>query len=427
MKESILYILTYLPSQAFGIYSIYKLVRAFFEERIVKRYIEVVAFVGYYVLTSLIYLFINIPIANFAVNIISIFLLTFMYVSSIKKKLLVDILTYIFMACTETLVVTLTGQLSFSIIEKNDYKSIFGIVVINVLKYVVSMAVSGFKNIKSGNTLPVAYWISLLIIPISSLFMLMVIFQSEVLIVYQVTLSVAAVLIINFTVFFLFEGLAKTYWEKQERELVKQQNKYYENQLEIINASLKNSSILRHDMKNHLRVIFADIKNGNINDAQQHITDITDAYNAGNEIIRTGYPAIDSIVNFKLQNAKQDGIKINASSTLPQGLNISSFDSTVILGNLIDNALQAVSLVTENKFIDLVLHYSKGILLIKIANPFVNEIKKSGDNVITTKKDKENHGYGLASVKETVEKYNGTVEINPSDNIFTVKVVLYID
>jgi len=427
MKESILYILTYLPSQALGIYSIYKLVRAFFEERIVKRYIEVVAFVGYYVLTSLIYLFINIPIANFAVNIISIFLLTFMYVSSIKKKLLVDILTYIFMACTETLVVTLTGQLSFSIIEKNDYKSIFGIVVINVLKYVVSMAVSGFKNIKSGNTLPVAYWISLLIIPISSLFMLMVIFQSEVLIVYQVTLSVAAVLIINFTVFFLFDGLAKTYWEKQERELVKQQNKYYENQLEIINASLKNSSILRHDMKNHLRVIFADIKNGNINDAQQHITDITDAYNAGNEIIRTGYPAIDSIVNFKLQNAKQDGIKINASSTLPQGLNISSFDSTVILGNLIDNALQAVSLVTENKFIDLVLHYSKGILLIKIANPFVNEIKKSGDNVITTKKDKENHGYGLASVKETVEKYNGTVEINPSDNIFTVKVVLYID
>lgn len=427
MKESILYILTYLPSQALGIYSIYKLVRAFFEERIVKRYIEVVAFVGYYVLTSLIYLFINIPIANFAVNIISIFLLTFMYVSSIKKKLLVDVLTYIFMACTETLVVTLTGQLSFSIIEKNDYKSIFGIVVINVLKYVVSMAVSGFKNIKSGNTLPVAYWISLLIIPISSLFMLMVIFQSEVLIVYQVTLSVAAVLIINFTVFFLFDGLAKTYWEKQERELVKQQNKYYENQLEIINASLKNSSILRHDMKNHLRVIFADIKNGNINDAQQHITDITDAYNAGNEIIRTGYPAIDSIVNFKLQNAKQDGIKINASSTLPQGLNISSFDSTVILGNLIDNALQAVSLVTENKFIDLVLHYSKGILLIKIANPFVNEIKKSGDNVITTKKDKENYGYGLASVKETVEKYNGTVEINPSDNIFTVKVVLYID
>lgn len=91
MKEFMLYTLTYLLSQALGIYSIYKLVRAFFEERIVKKYVEVIAFVGYYVLTASIYLLINVPIANFAVNIISIFLLTFMYASSIKKKLLVDV------------------------------------------------------------------------------------------------------------------------------------------------------------------------------------------------------------------------------------------------------------------------------------------------------------------------------------------------
>ena len=67
------------------------------------------------------------------------------------------------------------------------------------------------------------------------------------------------------------------------------------------------------------------------------------------------------------------------------------------------------------------------MLLIKIANPFSNEIKKSGDKVITTKTDKTNHGYGLKSVKETVEKYDGTIEINPEDNIFTVTVVLYVD
>lgn len=427
MKESMLYTLTYLPSQALGIYSIYKFIRAFFEERIVKKYVEVIAFVGYYVLTSSIYLFINIPIANFTANIASIFLLTFMYASSIKKKVLVDVLTYIFMAGIETLIITLMGYVNFSIVERNDYHPILGIAVINILKYVVSMTVSGFKNIKSGNTLPAAYWASLLIMPISSLFLLVVVFQSAGLAIYQVTLSVAAVLIINFTVFFLFDSLARLYQEKQEKVFVERQNRYYENQLEIINASLKNSSILRHDMKNHLRVIFSDIQNGNTDEAQQHISDITDAYNAGNEIIRTGYPAIDSIVNFKLQTAKQNGVRVNVGTTLPQGLNISSFDSTVIFGNLIDNALQAVALVPENRFIDLALHYSKGMLLIKISNPFVNEFKKSGDNVATTKTDKENHGFGLASVKETVEKYNGTIEINPGDNIFTVKVVLYVD
>lgn len=427
MNEFMLYTLTYLLSQALGIYSIYKLVRAFFEDRIVKKYVEVIAFVGYYILTSSIYLIINIPIANFAVNIISVFLLTFMYTSSIKKKLLVDVLTYIFMAGAEMLIVTLTGHINFSIAERNDYRSIFGIVVINIIKYVVSMAVSGFKNIKNGNTLPAAYWVSLLVMPISSLFMLTVIFQSEGLGVYRITLSVIAVLIINFTVFFLFDRLAKSYREKQEKEFAEQQNRYYENQLELINASLENSSILRHDMKNHLQVIFTDIKNGDISEAQQHISDITDVYNTESEIIRTGYPAIDSIVNFKLQAAKKNGVRINISSTLPQGLNISSFDSTVIFGNLIDNALQAVSLVPENKFIDFALHYSKGMLLIKIANPFINEIKRSGDKVITTKKDKKNHGYGLTSVRETLEKYDGTIEINPNDKIFTVTAVLYVD
>lgn len=427
MKEFILYTLTYLFSQALGIYSIYKLIKAFFEERIVKKHIEVIAFTGYYILSSLVYLIINVPVANFAVNIISIFLLTFMYVSSIKKKGLVVVLTYIFMAGIETLVVTLTGQLSFSVVEKNDYHSIFGIVVINILKYIISMAINGFNNIKSGNKLPVAYWVSLLIMPISSLFMLVVIFQSDGLAVYQISLSVIAVLIINFTVFFLFDNLARLYQETQEMTFVEQQNRYYENQLEIINASLKTSSILRHDMKNHLQAIFTDIKSGNIKEAQQHISDITNAYDAGNGIIRTGYPAIDSIVNFKLQTAKQNGIKVNVNSTLPQGLNISSFDLTVIFGNLIDNALQAVSLVPENGFIDLTIHYSKGMVLIKIVNTFVNEIKKFGDIIITSKKDKENHGYGLASVKETVEKYNGTIEITPDDSIFTVKAILYVD
>ena len=427
MKEFILYTLTYLFSQALGVYSIYKLIKAFFEERIVKKHIEVIAFTGYYILSSLVYLIINVPVANFAVNIISIFLLTFMYVSSIKKKGLVVVLTYIFMAGIETLVVTLTGQLSFSVVEKNDYHSIFGIVVINILKYIISMAINGFNNIKSGNKLPVAYWVSLLIMPISSLFMLVVIFQSDGLAVYQISLSVIAVLIINFTVFFLFDNLARLYQETQEKTFVEQQNRYYENQLEIINASLKTSSILRHDMKNHLQAIFTDIKSGNIKEAQQHISDITNAYDAGNGIIRTGYPAIDSIVNFKLQTAKQNGIKVNVNSTLPQGLNISSFDLTVIFGNLIDNALQAVSLVPENGFIDLTIHYSKGMVLIKIVNTFVNEIKKFGDIIITSKKDKENHGYGLASVKETVEKYNGTIEITPDDSIFTVKAILYVD
>lgn len=427
MNEYTLYILTYLLSQALGIYAVYKLIRSFFDSCKIKNIAEAVLYIGYYALTTSVYLTINIPLVNLAVNIIAVFLLTFLYQSSIKKKILVGLLTYIFMFGTEMIVVTLTGYVNFPIAERNDYHSVFGIVMVNVLIYAVSMAVNGFKNIKIGNTLPEVYWISLFLIPISSLSMLLMIFRSTGLLMYQITISIISVLIINFTVFFLFDKMARLYQEKQEKGLIEQQNKYYENQLQIINETQEAASILRHDMKNHLRSLFSDIKSGNLNEAQKYISDIVDVYESGTEIINTGYPAIDSLVNFKLQTAKQNGVRVGINASLPPGLNLSSFDMTVILGNLLDNALQAVSLVTENAFIDFALHYSKGMLLIKVANPFQIAIKRENGKIVTSKADKENHGYGLRSVNEAVEKYNGTIEVETDENIFTITAILYVE
>lgn len=427
MNEFTLYTITYLLSQALGIYSVYKLIKSFFDSCKIKNLAEAMLYMLYYALTAIVYLTINIPLINLIVNIIAVFLLTFLYQSSIKKKLLVGLLTYTFMFGTEMIVVTLTGYIDFPIAERNDYHSVFGIVMVNVLIYAVSMAASGFKNIKIGNTLPEVYWISLFLIPISSLFMLVTIFQSTGLSMYQIAISTIAVLIINFTVFFLFDRVARLYKEKQEKVLIEQQNKYYENQLQIINETQDTSNILKHDMKNHLRSLFSDIKSGNLSEAQKHISDIVDVYESGTEIINTGYPTIDSLVNFKLQTAKQNGIRVSVNASLPSDLNLSSFDMTVILGNLLDNALQAVSFVTENGFIDFAIHYSKGMLLIKVTNPFKTAIKREKGVIVTSKADKENHGYGLKSVNETVEKYNGTVNINPDNDIFTVTVVLYID
>lgn len=427
MNEYTLYILTYLLSQALGIYAVYKLIRSFFDSCRIKNLAEAVLYIGYYALTTSVYLTINIPLVNLAVNIIAVFLLTFLYQSSIKKKILVGLLTYIFMFGTEMIVVTLTGYVNFPIAERNDYHSVFGIVMVNVLIYAVSMAVNGFKNIKIGNTLPEVYWISLFLIPISSLSMLLMIFRSTGLQIYQITISIISVLIINFTVFFLFDKMARLYQEKQEKGLIEQQNKYYENQLQIINETQEATNILRHDMKNHLRSLFSDIKNGNLNEAQKYISDIVDVYESGTEIINTGYPAIDSLVNFKLQTAKQNGVRVGINASLPSGLNLSSFDMTVILGNLLDNALQAVSLVTENAFIDFALHYSKGMLLIKVANPFQIAIKRENGKIVTSKTDKENHGYGLKSVNEAVEKYNGTIEVETDENIFTITAILYVE
>jgi len=427
MNEFTLYTLTYLLSETLGSYAICKFIKAFFEISKVKMAVEIIVCIGYYILNVMIYLFLNIPAINFVANITAFFALTCMYDSSIKKKILVTLISYILLVCIEMIVVTLTGYINFPIIERNNYNSVFGIVVLNILKYAIAVAISGFKNIKIGNKLPEAYWISIFVIPISSLFILEITFQAEGLAAYQTAISVTAVLIINFTVFFLFDRLARLYQEKQEKVLIEQENKYYENQLQIINETQETTNILKHDMKNHLCAIFSDIKNGNMDEAQKHITDIVDVYETGTEIIHTGYPAIDSLINYRFQTAKQNGIKVNVNISLPPDLNLSSFDLTVILGNLVDKALQAVSQVNDNGFIDFTIHYTKGMILIKVSNPFKTAIKTENGRMVTSKADKENHGYGLRSVSETIDKYNGAIEIETEKNIFTVTAILYVE
>ncbi len=427
MNEFTLYTMTYLLAEALGTYAVYKAMKSFFDTCKVKKTLELASFLVYYVVTISAYLLLNIPIINLSLSFISIFLLALMYSSSIKKRIFVDLLICVFMVGAEMIIVTLTGYIDFPIAERNDFNSIFGILVINILKYVVSMAINGFKNIKIGNALPLLYWLSLFLIPVSSLYMLVAIFQSNGLSIFQISIAIISALIVNFTVFFLFDKIARLYQEKQEKAFIEQQNKYYENQLQIINETQEATKILRHDMKNHLQSLFSDINSGNFNEAQKHISDIVEVYDAGSEIINTGYSTIDSLVNFKLQTAKQNGISINVNTVLPLNLNLSAFDMTVILGNLIDNALRAVSLVTENRFIDFVIHYSKGMLLIKITNPFCTDIKQERGQIITSKTDKENHGYGLRSVNETIAKYNGTIEIETDENIFTITAILYVE
>lgn len=421
------YNIVYLLSQALGVFSVYMLMRTFFEKRSVKKATEVISFMGYYILTASVYLLINIPLLNFIVTLIAYFLLTFLYSSSIKKKAFVCLIVFVFGISTEMLVVTLTGYINFPINKANNYGSIFGIVAVNVLLFIVSMIVSGFKNIKQDNVLPKSFWTILLIVPVLSLYVLAMFFQSDNLSVFEISTSVAAILITNFTVFFLFDRIAKLYREKKESALIKQQNEYYVNQLSVTEDLYQDSRDLRHNIKNHLMTINSYIENDDNDRAKKYITEIIGNYHNKAEVVHTGYHEIDSLLNYKLQPAVESGIKVNIKISLLPYLNFSSFDLTVILGNLLDNALEAVSLVNENPFIEFGMNCSKGMMIIKISNPYKNTVKRENGKIVTSKEDKINHGIGLRSVDKILEKYNGITKIDTHDNIFTITAALYLE
>jgi len=144
----------------------------------------------------------------------------------------------------------------------------------------------------------------------------------------------------------------------------------------------------------------------------------------------TGNIAFDSIINFKLKTAKEENIKLDLALFIPPVLNIEIADIVTILGNLLDNALDAVTKV-EDKMIRLDIEFSKSNLHINIDNSFDGNIKyteRKGENErrIATLKMQGEHGYGLENVRKSVEKYNGHIDISHESNIFSVGVLLYV-
>lgn len=420
------YNLVYLISCVLGVYAISKIIRTFFKEVHTTRTIEIISYLSYYIFSSAIYIYINIPIVNLCFNLLTIFIITFNYISNVRKKILITLLTYTVMICNEMIVVIFTGYIHFPISEKNDYDSIFGVIVANILLYIFSLILNGFKNIKQGDSLPKTYWICILLIPTSSLFILFTIFKSSNLSQYEILLDIILILLVNFIVFYLYNGISKHLSDEHNKQLLLQQNTYYEKQLTLMESSLQANNSLRHDMKNHFTVVYSSLEKNDIDVAKKHISEIIDIYQAKNKYISSGNSAIDSVLSFKLQEADQLNIELNYDITIPPKIPFEAFDSVVILGNLLDNAIQAVSPLCNNRYILFTMKYSKGLLIIKSQNSFNGVIKKNKNQILSLKPDNEMHGFGLKNIQQAVEKYNGILNISTEDNLFKVSIMIYL-
>ena len=103
---------------------------------------------------------------------------------------------------------------------------------------------------------------------------------------------------------------------------------------------------------------------------------------------------------------------------------ISAFDLNVILGNLTENAIEAAE-QTKDKWMSVDIYYEKGMLSMEIKNSFQHELAVEKNKLLSTKEEK-GHGIGLANVRKMVEKYQGFMDVSNTNQIFIVKVMLYL-
>ncbi len=423
--ELSLYDAVYIITNIFRTYMIYKFIRIFCGERRVEKHFEFLAYASYLIIVTFFYLNIEIPMVMLMVNIFAMYLLTCIYEVNLKQRLLTAAYIYMIMLCVESFVVLISGYTDMLIFAQGSYSSVFGILFITILTYVVQLLLQNSKNVKNGRNIPNLYWVSIFAIPILTLFVFVVLFYAKGLSHTLLLFSISFLFIINVITFTLFDSLIESFEYRMEKKMLTQQNNYYENQFTLMKRIYETTRAFRHDFVNHIIVIQGLLQRDEKRKLESYLLELQQAYTRQKEYIRTGNVVIDSILNCKLQEAETYDIPINQDINIPEELEFSSFDMTVILGNLLDNAIKAsLKVEKEKRYINIIIRIEKGVLRITIKNNYNGIVLYKGQNIITSEKDSENHGIGLENVKQVVKKYHGTLDIKHTAEEFTVIALL---
>lgn len=311
-----------------------------------------------------------------------------------------------------------------------SYGFIVGNVISKIIMYILVHILKRCRKSDSLTDISFKYWARLFFIPLVTIYVIhntfYLTFWNQRDIFFLITTIL--MILVNYVTFDVYDKLGR----QQETE---KRNLAYEQQIALCNKqaaerenAYQETRRVRHDLNGYLVDLKAAIQSGETMEAEKKIDAIlkhNQIYR--NEVSRSGNLVIDSLINYKYSLAQKEGIGMNCYVFVPEQMPFDGADMCIILGNLLDNAMEAVSTLPEGRrHVEVSVSQVKGSLSIMVQNPYAGKIRESSSGqILTGKQDGTNHGIGLPSVQRTVEKYNGELLTDYGDGIFKATVLLY--
>lgn len=195
----------------------------------------------------------------------------------------------------------------------------------------------------------------------------------------------------------------------------------------LANKKQQEIRAIRHELDNHIFCIDALCKNQKYNEMQDYINQLINQTKDFQEIYITGSDIVDAILNDASGKAKDEGIIINLDGHFPAELRINTMDLCILFANAINNAIEAVRKIDDEKVvrsIKVIIKSYNEDLFIEVQNPVNEESFLSGDTLKTTKKDKLHHGFGLDNMRRITGKYEGSLRYECKDRIFYLYIYI---
>lgn len=230
--------------------------------------------------------------------------------------------------------------------------------------------------------------------------------------------------IICIFILYLQNELFKKSEIKQELALMnlllkKEQEQY---QLSKENIALINQKC--HDLKHQIRAL----RKVRVEEYDQYLNEVEDHVRIYESMIQTGNEVFDTILTEKSLYCKDRGIRVSCVADGSQMDFINTVDLYSILGNAMDNAIEAVEKFEEleKRQIDVMIYREQNFLIMNFINPIPERLQFQEDFPVTTKGDKNLHGFGLRSIRYIVKQYDGYVNISDADGCFSLKILIPI-
>lgn len=367
------------------------------------------------------------------------FLIMLLYLLASKKgkvlhKIIGDLMVWAIMLGTSLAGASLASALTSSSIHHTlvyqDTPRLLSIIMIKMIQiiafYILSKKQKVFRDIKRGPTLVLG---GAVILDFLSLIWIRIFIETSGITMELNNLLVALAigsLLIMIAIFLMFELFIRE--EAANIDLaVRLQRLELESQFyKEIDAMYSDMRTWRHEYKNNLTVIRSFITNDEKEKVLQYLDTIASESSRNNITLQTGNLVLDAIVSSKLWLAQSHQIEVTMQAVYPENNRISDNDLCAIIGNLLDNAIEACERIhnmSVRKFINFVLLVKNQNLLISISNSYNNEVKYEGERYLTTKKGRF-HGIGISYVDDIVKKYDGHVQRSLKPGIFDTQVML---
>lgn len=216
--------------------------------------------------------------------------------------------------------------------------------------------------------------------------------------------------------------LRRTLYNMIDRRIERFQSELIEKQVREIQNMYRQVRGWRHDYRNHINNMKIQLSQENYDGLSDYLNELADDLDTVDTVIKTGNVMADAILNSKLNVAEKMNVQLNVKANVPETLPMSDVELCSVLGNMLDNAVEACgTLPEEERFMRVYIGKLKGQLYLSVQNS-AGKVRKEKGSYLSTKEGE--HGYGLFRIDRVAKKYGGYVNRQNEEGIFATEIMI---